>query len=545
MIGNTRSIAVKLLSAHLLAIAVVVGGALVGILSLQGAVSRFTREVHDLQTAQVDILRAQSHFKIQVQEWKNVLLRGKDPAKLEKYWKGFEEQEAEARKHADKARSGLNEGKGRQLVAEFLAAHEKLAAGYRQGLTAFKTADRDAQAGDAAVTGIDRAPTKLLDEAVAEIGQSTLKAQTEAEATARSGLTVAIVAMLVAIVGGIAVFATLIRNSIVAPTKSLVADLQRLSDGNLGTPIKANGGGEIGLLAEHTETLRRHLVELIGATQQSSNAVVVGCDAMQLSTAEISRETENQSQIAVSLAATMEQMRAVIDAVAGEAAHVSREAADARSGTQTGQHLVAALIDDVRDVASKLTDTNMLVSQFVESARSIGNLTQQVKEIADQTNLLALNAAIEAARAGEQGRGFAVVADEVRKLAEKSSQSAGEIEAVTRLLESKTAAVEHAINEGNARLAQGVTRSNEVTHNLATIIATSDTVSHSVQTMSDKIDEQRSAIDDIASKAEALARQSEENSAAVRQIEGNSNTLRQLSQRLKQSLATFKLGYGG
>ena len=536
-----ESLSARLFAANLITVVFVMVGGGLAVLALQDAIAQYRQQVRGLQGTEIDILKTESHFKIQVQEWKNVLLRGKDPQKLEKYWKGFVEEEAAVAKLAGEVEANLPAGKAKQVVGEFLAAHRQLGEGYRKGLEAFRSANADPQAGDGAVAGIDRAPTKLLDSAVAEISQMAEQARSSADEKAHSGLIVAIGAMAVALLGGFAVFSTMVRKTIVRPTETLVADLQRLADGDLTMAVDRGAKGEIGQLASNTEVLRSQLVNLIGSAQQSSSAVMAGSHDMHAAASGILRESEVQSGIAAALASTMEQMQAAIESVSADAQRVSSQAGDARASTVAGQEMVSALIADVGAVAEKLAATNAVVAQFVESARSIGNLTQQVKEIADQTNLLALNAAIEAARAGEQGRGFAVVADEVRKLAEKSSRSAGEIETVTRNLENDTAAVERAINEGNDRLAEGVQRSGEVATRLDATIHAADAVSHNINAIADAVREQLQAIAGVADKSEQLALQSEGNSAAVRQIYGSADQLKAHSESLQQSMQVFRL----
>ncbi|MBS1190151.1 MAG: hypothetical protein H6R10_1943 [Rhodocyclaceae bacterium] len=535
------SISTKLLIAHFLAVLVVMGGGAIAVTALTGAISTYREEVRTLQDARTGILKTQTHFKSQIQEWKDVLLRGKDPAKLDKHWKGFEAEEARVDKSADELAAALPAGNARQLVTDFAAAHRKLAAGYRQGLAAFKDAGADPQVGDAAVAGMDRAMTQLLSEAVAEIGKQAKEAQEAADAKTRNGLFTAAVAVLLALAGGLAVFAVIIRRWIVAPTKLLVAELESLAAGNLSSPIQTQISGEIGQVAEGTEVLRRHLLELIGEAKQSSTAVLAGSEDIYSSATGILNEAETQSQIAATLAAAMEEVQVTIEHISEETNHLSDKAGGARTSTLEGHQLVSTLIGDVRAVAGSLTEANALVSRFVESARSIGSLTHQVKEIADQTNLLALNAAIEAARAGEHGRGFAVVADEVRKLAEKSSQSADEIERVTRTLEDSTAAVEGAINDGNDQLAANIARSNEVIERLNTTIAAAESVSRGVEAIADSLREQNAAIRGVAGKAEHLAQQSEENSAMASRIHGGADQMKRFSETLQHALRSFRL----
>ncbi|HEX5363910.1 MAG TPA: methyl-accepting chemotaxis protein, partial [Gallionella sp.] len=202
---------------------------------------------------------------------------------------------------------------------------------------------------------------------------------------------------------------------------------------------------------------------------------------------------------------------------------------------------VDEMIGEIRLVQESVNQIAGSVKEFVESTHAIAGMTQQVKDIAEQTNLLALNAAIEAARAGEQGRGFAVVADEVRKLAEKSAQSASEIDQVTNSLNQKSTHVEGTVQAGLRALLTTQEHIERVATVLSAASAAVTQSSHGVNDIASSVAEQGLASNEISRNVERIAQMAEENHAAVQSNGQEIVRLEQLAGELRSAVSRFRV----
>ena len=313
------------------------------------------------------------------------------------------------------------------------------------------------------------------------------------------------------------------------------------ADGDLNARSRIYGQDEIGQAA----VAFNGLIDSFSSTirQVLGHAATVSGTAAQLSaaTTQIARSSQAQSEAAASTAASVEQITVSINSVACNTEEVRKLSDRSLDQTQQGNQNVAEMIVEIRGVQEAVKQIANSVKEFVDSTRAIADMTQQVKEIADQTNLLALNAAIEAARAGEQGRGFAVVADEVRKLAEKSAQSANEIDRVTHSLNQKSTHVESTVQEG-LRLLE--TTQAHISRVSSVLIEAGDAVTKSSVGVSDiasSVAEQSLASSEIARNVEKIARMSEENYAAVESNAHGIARLGQLAQELQFAASRFKV----
>ena len=313
------------------------------------------------------------------------------------------------------------------------------------------------------------------------------------------------------------------------------------ADGDLTARVKVYGQDEIGQAAMAFNGLIDGFANII--RQVLGSAGTVSGTAAQLSTSslQIAQGSQAQSEAAASTAAAVEEITVSINSVAANTEDVRKLSEQSLNQTQQGNQSVTAMIGEIGRVQDAVNQIAGSVKEFVDSTRAIAGMTRQVKEIADQTNLLALNAAIEAARAGEQGRGFAVVADEVRKLAEKSAKSANEIDRVTNSLNEKSTYVESTVQAGLHSLQATQEQIERVSIVLTEAGDAVTKSSHGVSDIAASVSEQSLASTEIARNVEKIAQMSEENHAAVESNTQEIVRLEQLARELQSAVSRFKV----
>jgi methyl-accepting chemotaxis protein len=344
------------------------------------------------------------------------------------------------------------------------------------------------------------------------------------------------------ILGGMAgagAFSWYLTRSITAPINASVEIAEAIANGDLTRPVPKGGSDEAGRLLAAFARMQDGLRSMVSGSQKSAHELSRAAEDLTAAARQSSSATEAQSEAAAGMAASVEEMSVSIDQVRDHAREARGIAASAGEESRAGGQVVHSSAEEMRQVATAVNEAAGTIRELENYSNEISAIINVIREVADQTNLLALNAAIEAARAGEQGRGFAVVADEVRKLAERTSESTHTIATVIDKVQAGARRAAQEIESGVARVNGGVNLAHQAGDSITGIQAGAERVVAAVADIGSALDEQATAAQEIARGVERIATMSEENSASVRQTTSAAERLHDLAGELERSVARF------
>lgn len=392
----------------------------------------------------------------------------------------------------------------------------------------------------AGTLGEGRAAKESLD-ALADYQARQAKAEYEEELRAfRADLILFAVVMTSALLGG-AMYAWRLTRGITVPIGQAVASAEAIADGDLTHPVPQGGRDETGRLLAAFARMQDGLRVMVGASQRNANELAQAAQELTAAARQTAAATDSQSEAASGMAAAVEEMSVSIDQVRDHASAARGVAAAAGESSRAGGQVVHSTADEMRQVAAAVNDSAGSIRELENYSKEISDIVNVIREVAEQTNLLALNAAIEAARAGEQGRGFAVVADEVRKLAERTASSTHSIAAVIEKVQVGARHAAQEMDNGVARVGAGVKLALQAGSSITDIQASAGRVTSAVDDIGGALDEQAVAAQEIARGVERIAGMAEENSISARQTSSAADRLHALAGELERSVARFRV----
>ncbi|MCX9157539.1 methyl-accepting chemotaxis protein [Niveibacterium sp. 24ML] len=468
------------------------------------------------------------------------------------------EQDADLKKaFAEKAR--LTEDEGQKLIKSYeplvsdetdRALYEKLKADFKTYGEAYRATQEASVGGKAdeatmlmfskvmpAAAALEESITKMV-----KLNADGFKdAEARVNATQASAQALSVAVNLVAMVV-LLVFGVMVIRAVRIPLASMehtVEAIEREMDFTRRVPLRSKD--EIGATVQ---AFNRLLDKLQSSFSEIRNAAE-GVSRQANEVAHAAQEMQDGSRVASdassAMASTVEEVTVSINHVADRANDAAVESRQSGARAQQGESVITGTVAEINGIADRVHEAAQRIETLASEALSINAVVTVIKEVADQTNLLALNAAIEAARAGEQGRGFAVVADEVRKLAERTAHSTQEISTLIGRIQGSAESAVDQMRGVVERVEVGVKQATEAGAAIQEIRSSSEHVVSMVGDISHAIREQSAASTNIAQQVERIAQVSEETNASAAQTSGAADSLRALAGQMQEAVSKYKI----
>jgi len=377
---------------------------------------------------------------------------------------------------------------------------------------------------------------KLIAINTADAKTAAIKAGEHYDSAVTGIIIVAVIAALATVL-----LAWLLTRSIVTPLNRAVQAAQTIADGNLSKTIEVDGKDEATQLLQALATMQTNLRKTI--EQIAGSATQLGAAAEELSavTEEASRGLQQQNNEIEQAATAVNEMTAAVEEVARNAVSTSEASNQSTQAAREGRDQVVKTVDAIQTMTHDVQSTAQMIEGLAAQGRDIGKVLDVIRAIAEQTNLLALNAAIEAARAGEAGRGFAVVADEVRGLAQRTQKSTEEIEGLVAGLQNGTQQVSAVMSNSRALTDSSVALTRKAGASLENITRTVSNIQSMNQQIAAAAEQQSAVAEEISRSIINVRDVSEQTAAASDETAASSVELARLGGQLQQMVSHFRV----
>lgn len=405
---------------------------------------------------------------------------------------------------------------------------------YRAQLTQFKDTQVKVEAAQETLEDLG---DEMLSSVAELLALQSQQRDTEAGASRTMLSSVAILAMLLGLLA-----AWTMTQQIIAPLRETLAAAERIATGDLSKDLQIQRKDEMGQLQDSMQAMTLSLRQLIGGISEGVAQITDAAQQLSAVTEQTSTGVNSQKDETDQVAAAMNEMTATVHEVARSAQEASQAAAQADQQAREGDQVVGQAIGQIEQLADEVKKSTQAMNLLKLESDKIGGVLDVIKSVSQQTNLLALNAAIEAARAGEAGRGFAVVADEVRGLAQRTQQSTEEIEELIAALQSGTQQVATTLDNSRSLTDNSVQLSRRAGNALEQITRTVSTIQNMNQQIATASEEQSAVAEQINRNIISVRDVSEQTASASNQTAASSTELARLGTHLQGLVAKFRVG---